>query len=263
MVLFEAVQVGKTVGARQVLDGLSFTFRTGRLYGIIGPNGVGKSTLLGLLSGVDSPTSGRLLFNGELVQRIPRRQLAKQMAVLQQSGLPPAGFTVREAVEMGRFPYQNWLGDERTDAGPIIDKAIASMGLASLQHRKLDQLSGGERQRAAFAKVIAQETDIMLLDEPTTHLDIGYQIQMLDMVKNWQRERGRTAIAVLHDLNLASLYCDELLVLHKGRAAAFGKPADIVTAKLIEEVYETKAAVVDHPQDGSPQILLVPDSAGQ
>ncbi len=133
------------------------------------------------------------------------------------------------------------------------------MGLQELEHRKMDQLSGGERQRVALAKLMAQEPSIILLDEPTTFLDIGFQVQLLDTVRMWQRERGLTVIAVLHDLNLASLYCDELLVLHQGKVAAAGTPHEVLTSALIEQVYETTTAIIAHPLTGVPQIMIQPN----
>ena len=257
--MIEVQDIVQTVQGRLVLKGLSCSFKEGRIYGIIGPNGVGKSTLLHLLSGVDQPKQGEVLLAGRNIASIPRKQLAKKLAVLQQGGLPPSMFSVREVVSMGRYPFQNWLGSEENDSGSIIDEALAAMGLQELEHRKMDQLSGGERQRVALAKLMAQEPSIILLDEPTTFLDIGFQVQLLDTVRMWQRERGLTVIAVLHDLNLASLYCDELLVLHQGKVAAAGTPHEVLTSALIEQVYETTTAIIVHPLTGVPQIMIQPN----
>jgi iron complex transport system ATP-binding protein len=257
--MIEVQHIVQTVQGRTVLNGLSCSFQKGLMYGIIGPNGVGKSTLLQLLSGVDQPKQGEVLLAGRNIATYPRKQLAKKLAVLQQSGLPPVGFSVREVVSMGRYPFQNWLGSEEQDSEPIIDRALSAMGLEELEHRKMDQLSGGERQRVALAKLMAQEPSIILLDEPTTYLDIGFQVQLLDTVRAWQQERELTVIAVLHDLNLASLYCDELVVLHQGKVAAAGIPHDVLTPSLIERVYETTTAVIAHPITGVPQIMLQPN----
>ncbi|WP_307210430.1 ABC transporter ATP-binding protein [Paenibacillus harenae] len=259
--MLEAKGIVQTIQGRKVLHELDCSFLKGKIYGIIGPNGVGKSTLLQLLSGVEKAAKGEVLLSGESILSIPRKALARKMAVLQQNGLPPVGFTVREVVGMGRFPYQSWLGSEEQDPAPIIDEALEAMGLTVLQERKMDQLSGGERQRVALAKLMVQEPSIILLDEPTTYLDIGYQVQLLDTVKSWQRERGLTVIAVLHDLNLASLYCDELVVLHEGRIAAVGTPQNVLTTELIERVYETTTAIVPHPVTGMPQIMLQPSGS--
>lgn len=254
----EIKHAAATLQGITVLDDISILFCDNRFYGIIGPNGVGKSTLLHLLSGTDLPSRGEVLLNGLLLADMPRKLLARKLAVLQQGGLPPVGFTVREVVAMGRFPYQNWMGGEAEAPDPIIDEAITAMGLLELQHRKLHQLSGGERQRVALAKLMAQKPTILLLDEPTTYLDIGYQIALLDTVRAWQREQGMLVIAVLHDLNLAALYCDELIALHKGRVAAFGPPEHVLQSSIIEQIYGTRTTVIKHPQTGVPQLILQP-----
>lgn len=241
-----------------VLQDISYSFQNNRFYGIIGPNGVGKSTLLHLLSGTDNPSSGEVLLDGRSLKEWPRRTLARRMAVLQQGGLPPVGFTVREVVAMGRYPYQNWLGGEVEDPEQMIDEAIEAMGLVELQNRRINQLSGGERQRAALAKLMVQKPEILLLDEPTTYLDIGYQISLLDTVRAWQREKGLLVIAVLHDLNLASLYCDELIALYKGKIVASGTPEQVLEPGIIEVVYGTKATIIKHPESGAPQLILQP-----
>jgi iron complex transport system ATP-binding protein len=256
-------RLSKTVNGRPVLDNITFDLEPGRIHGIIGPNGVGKSTLLQLLSGVMKPSSGEVSFDGARMSGYSRKALAKRLAVLQQGGLPPAGFTVRQVIEMGRFPYQNWFGDEREDHSALIDFALESMGLSALANRSLDQLSGGERQRVALAKVMVQEPEVILLDEPTTYLDIGYQVQLLDTVRQWQLDRGLTVVAVLHDLNLASLYCDQIIVLHQGGVAARGTPREVLTEALIREVYQTEASIVIHPITGTPQILLQPKGSRQ
>lgn len=256
--MIELRGIVQIVQGRTVLENLSCSFQNGKMYGVIGPNGVGKSTLLNVLSGVDRPKQGEVLLDGKRIDTFPRKQIARMMAVLQQSGLPQVGFTVREVISMGRFPFQNWLGSDEQDSDAIINEAISAMGLEQLTERKMDQLSGGERQRVALAKVMAQEPSIILLDEPTTFLDIGFQIQLLDTVRAWQRERKLTVIAVLHDLNLASLYCDELVVLHDGKVAAAGTPQAVLTVPLIEHVYEAATTVIAHPLTGVPQVMLQP-----
>lgn len=246
----------KSYGERKVLDQLHFTVAEGEFFGILGPNGSGKSTLLKLLSGVEKPDAGELMLGGELLSGYTRKELSRVLAVLQQDPLPSASFTVREVVEMGRYPYQNWMGDEQNGDGEIVDAILDQLNLAGQQHCSLFELSGGERQRVALGKAMAQQPKWLLLDEPTTYLDIGYQIQMMDIVKAWQRERRMTVVAVLHDLNLASMYCDRLLLLHEGKIVGIGTPEELVRGDLIRQVYGTSPIVVEHPLYGLPQILL-------
>lgn len=259
-----------------VLKEIDCSVGGGEIYGILGPNGSGKSTLLRLISGVERPDSGSVFIDGREAGSYSRRKLAQFMAVLEQESLPPVGFTVRQVVEMGRYPHQDWLGRERKGLGrlqkgakggvwgsgagvePFLNGIMDRLGLTELAGRTLEEVSGGERQRAALGKAMAQEPQLLLLDEPTTFLDIGYQLQMMDYVKRWNREWGLTVVAVLHDLNLAAQYCDRLMVMKDGRVEAEGPPGRIIQAELIERVYGTRPAVVEHPDTGAPQILLQP-----
>lgn len=251
--------VRKTFGGRPVVRGIEFQVAAGEMLGIVGPNGSGKSTLLKLMTGVEKPDAGRVELDGKPVERYSRRQLARFLAVLEQEALPPVGFTVREVVEMGRYPFQNWMGKEDRDADALLARVMRELAIDQLAERTLDGLSGGERQRVALAKAMAQEPKLLLMDEPTTYLDIGYQVQIMDMVRKWQRECGLTVVAVLHDLNLAVQYCGRLLVLKEGTPVAVGAPRDIVTEELIAAVYGIRPAVVRHPESGLPQILLNPE----
>ncbi len=287
MIRVENVQ--KSYGNALVLDEVNFQVANGEFFGIIGPNGSGKSTLVKLLSAVERADAGRIVLNGQSADAHSRKALARWMAVLQQEALPPIGFTVREVVEMGRYPFQNWLGEERTQvrsgggstvgsggsgdsgggnhigkvgtAGPsLIDDIIARLGLTDLADRPLAHLSGGERQRAALGKTMAQQPRLLLLDEPTTYLDIGHQIQLMDRITEWRRETGMTVVAVLHDLNLAALYCDRLLLLHHGRVVEIGTPRELLRAELIREVYGITPVIASHPVSGVPQVILSPQT---
>lgn len=252
--------VAKTYGRLQVLQGVDFHIRPGEFCGLIGPNGSGKSTLLHLLSGVEEANSGDIQVDGRPVRRYHRKELAKLLAVLQQEALPPVGFTVRQVIEMGRYPYQNWLGEDMdADADVRLGNIIRRLDLEELADRPIDHLSGGQRQRVALAKVMAQEPRLLLLDEPTTYLDIGYQVQLMDYIREWQREMQLTVIAVLHDLNLASQYCDRLIVLHGGVIAADGPPGEVMNEKLIARVYGTEPVILPHPVNQAPQVLLCPN----
>lgn len=254
--MLQAAGVDKRIGSRLVLRGVSLQVQKGEFFGIIGPNGSGKSTLIKLLSGVEPPSAGKILLQGTNLAQFSRKQLAQHVAVLQQEALPPVGFTVREVAEMGRYPYQNWLGEEWTDAGELIDQVLAELDLTELADRPVEALSGGERQRAALAKVTVQQPDLLMLDEPTTYLDIGYQQQMMDYVRAWQRSAGLTVVAVLHDLNLAALYCDRIMVLCEGEVLATGTPETIIRAEILEQAYGIRPTIVVHPQRQVPQILL-------
>lgn len=248
--------VSKSYGGRAVLEEIAFSVRKGEFFGILGPNGSGKSTLLKLISGVEKPDAGRLELEGRSVSAYSPRQRSRILAVLLQESLPAVGFTVREVVEMGRYPYQNWLGEEQGHAGALVDGILDQLGLEDLQHRTLQYLSGGERQRVALGKVMAQQPRLLLLDEPTTYLDIGYQIQMMDLIMDWRRQTGLTVVAVLHDLNLAAMYCDRMLLLQDGKIRAIGTPAEVIRSDLIRQVYGTRAIVVEHPVHHLPQIML-------
>lgn len=246
----------KSYNETPVLQDIRFTVNKGEFFGIIGPNGSGKSTLCKLISGVVGIDKGEIRLDGKQLTRYSRKELARLLAVLEQEALPPVGFAVREVLEMGRFPYQNWLGEEEMDPAPLIDDIVRLLNLSDFQDRSLDHLSGGEKQRVALGKALVQKPRILLLDEPTTYLDIGYQIQLMDIVRNWQKTTEVTVVAVLHDLNLASLYCDRILMLHRGKQVGVGRPEEILRSSLIEDVYGTKPIVMEHPVHRLPQIML-------
>ena len=254
--MIEARELAYRIGDAFILRDVALRVDKGDFYGVIGPNGSGKSTLLKLLSGVETPTSGTVLLDGKEIREYGRKEAARKVAVLQQDSLPPLGYTVREVVEMGRYPYQRWLGGEKDDPETLIRNVMERLDLHRLSDRLVGGLSGGERQRVALAKTLVQEPGVLLLDEPTTFLDIGFQLQMMDYVRSWRQDYGLTVVAVLHDLNLAAQYCDRLLVLQDGRVAASGAPGDVLTSGLVQRVYGTEPIVLSHPESGVPQILL-------
>ncbi|MNO99162.1 Iron(3+)-hydroxamate import ATP-binding protein FhuC [compost metagenome] len=255
--MIEVKKVSKRYGERSALREVNWSIQEGEWWGIIGPNGSGKSTLLQLISGVDKITSGEISIRGRHVSEYSRRELSQMVAVLQQDGLPAINYPVRDIVEMGRFPFQDWLGRERSkNATMIVDEIMNKLQLSDLGERPLDELSGGQRQRVALGKVMAQEPTILLLDEPTTYLDIHYQLQFMEFVANWRQEAGITVIAVLHDLNLAAQFCDKLVVLQNGEIVGMGTPDEILTEDNIQRVYEVDPTVVQHPISGVPQVLL-------
>ncbi|GIP38784.1 ABC transporter ATP-binding protein [Paenibacillus sp. J31TS4] len=255
--MIEAHNLVKAYRGRTVLQGVSLAAREGEFVGILGPNGSGKSTLLRLLSGFEAPDAGTIRLGGRPLASWTRRELARAVAVLQQETIPSVGFPVRDIVEMGRFPYQSWLGHD-PEGEAVVGRIMEKLDLAPLADVPLGLLSGGERQRVALAKTMAQQPALLMLDEPTTFLDIGYQVQMMDYVRAWRDEEGLTVLAVLHDLNLAAQYCDRLLVMKEGRLVAEGTPQEVLTPQRIAEVYGTEPLVIPHPATGVPQILLQP-----
>jgi len=254
--MIEASGLVYGIGGTNILQQVDVRVAKGQFYGIIGPNGSGKSTLLKMLSGVEQPLGGRIVINGRDLREYGRKELARLLAVLQQEGLPALGYTVREVVEMGRYPYQSWLGGEKDDPADLIGRVMDKLDLERFASRPVSELSGGERQRVALAQTLIQEPSVLMLDEPTTFLDIGFQLQMMDYIRKWQQDCGMTVVAVLHDLNLAAQYCDRLLVLHEGKVAAEGVPEEVLIPRLVNEVYGTEPIVLPHPESGVPQILL-------
>ncbi len=242
------------------LKDISFDVNDGELMGIIGPNGSGKSTLLRAISRLLKPMRGEIFLKGEEIGRMKFRELARRISVVSQSTKEiMLNFTVREYILLGRTPYRKRFQileskiDER-----IVSKVMSLTDIASLSKRNIKELSGGERQRAIIARALAQEPELLLLDEPTTHLDIGHQIEILDLVKGLNRKNNLTVIVVLHDLNLASLYCDRLLLLKEGKIHSVGSPEEIFTYSVIEEVYKTPVVVEKNPVSSKPLICLVP-----
>ncbi|AIY10607.1 MULTISPECIES: ABC transporter ATP-binding protein [Paenibacillus] len=253
----EVAGLTRAYGEFHVLKNISWNVDEGAWWGIIGPNGSGKSTLLHLLSGVDQPTSGSVHIYGKKVGSYSRKELSRLVAVLQQEGIPPVRYTVREVIEMGRFPHQDWLGREKgVDVEAITDRVLERLSLTSLADRTLDRLSGGQRQRVALAKVMVQEPQILLLDEPTTYLDLRYQLEFMELLAEWRQETGVTIIAVLHDLNLAAQFCDNLLVLKDGMVEGLGSSSDLLTEDRIRRVYGVEPVMLPHPDSGVPQLLL-------
>ncbi|MDP1509633.1 ABC transporter ATP-binding protein [Paenibacillus sp. CMAA1739] len=253
----EVASLSRAYGESHVLKNVSWNVNEGAWWGIIGPNGSGKSTLLHLLSGVDQPTSGSVHIYGKKIDSYSRKELSRLVAVLQQEGIPPVRYTVREVIEMGRFPHQDWLGREKgVDVEAITDRVLARLSLTSLADRTLDRLSGGQRQRVALAKVMVQEPQILLLDEPTTYLDLRYQLEFMELLAEWRQETGVTIIAVLHDLNLAAQFCDNLLVLKDGMVEGLGASSDLLTEDRIRRVYGVDPVMLPHPDSGVPQLLL-------
>ncbi|UDL99025.1 ABC transporter ATP-binding protein [Streptomyces longhuiensis] len=223
---------------------------------IVGPNACGKSTLLRALSRMLKPSTGRVLLDGQAIQSMPAKKVARTLGLLPQSSIAPDGITVGDLVSRGRYPHQGLLRQWSGDDERIVQESMASTGVAELADRFVDELSGGQRQRVWIAMALAQQTPLLLLDEPTTYLDIQHQIDVLDLCAELHEEQGRTLVAVLHDLNHAARYATHLIALRGGEVIAEGAPGDIVTADLVERLFGMKCQVIDDPETGTP--LVVP-----
>jgi iron complex transport system ATP-binding protein len=223
---------------------------------IVGPNACGKSTLLRALSRMLKPSTGRVLLDGQAIQSMPAKKVARTLGLLPQSSIAPDGITVGDLVSRGRYPHQGLLRQWSSDDERIVQESMASTGVAELADRFVDELSGGQRQRVWIAMALAQQTPLLLLDEPTTYLDIQHQIDVLDLCAELHEEQGRTLVAVLHDLNHAARYATHLIALRGGEVIAEGAPGDIVTADLVERLFGMKCQVIDDPETGTP--LVVP-----
>ncbi|WP_328301287.1 ABC transporter ATP-binding protein [Streptomyces sp. NBC_00435] len=248
---------GVTVGYgdRTVIDALDVTIPVGVVTTIIGPNGCGKSTLLRTLSRLLKPTSGSVVLDGEDIARLRTRDVAKKLGLLPQAPVAPEGLTVADLVARGRHPHQSWLRQWSSDDASVVERALAMTGVADLADRPVDALSGGQRQRVWISMTLAQGTDLLLLDEPTTYLDLAHAIDVLDLVDDLH-ESGCTVVMVLHDLNLAARYSDNLIVMKAGSVLAQGHPRDVLTAELLHEAFGLRAMVIDDPVGDRP--LVVP-----
>lgn len=244
-------------GPRAVLCDIDLTLAPGELLGLIGPNGSGKTTLVRILAGLLAPAAGSVRVDGRLLQAYRRGELARRLAVVPQDASIDFPFTALEVVLMGRAPYLGALGFPGAHDLSVARAAMLRLDVADLEERPLDQLSGGERQRVLLARALAQEPDLLLLDEPTTHLDLRHQAGVHDVVRALGRERGLGTVTVLHDLNLAAMYCDRLALLAGGRIVAAGPPAAVLTAETLSDAYAT-AVYVGWNETTGPVVLPIP-----
>lgn len=241
--------------SRVVVDGLDVVIPPGRVTAIVGANACGKSTLLRALARLLAPKAGSVHLDGRAVQSIPTRELAQRLGILPQSPVAPEGLTVIDLVGRGRSPHQTWWRQwSRSDEQAVHD-ALRATSMADLADRPVDELSGGQRQRAWIAMAVAQGTPVMLLDEPTTYLDLAHQIDVLDLVTDLNRHQNRTVVMVLHDLNQACRYADHVIAMKKGRIVAEGAPGDVITATTVEDVFGLRCQVARDPVSGTPMII--------
>jgi iron complex transport system ATP-binding protein len=235
-----------------IIAGMDVRIPSGQITALVGPNGCGKSTLLRGLARLLAPRGGAAFLDGKAIHRMPTRALATQLGILPQSPVAPEGLTVRELVAQGRYPHQSWFQQWAADDEAAVLKALDLTNTTSLADRPVDALSGGQRQRAWIAMTLAQETQVILLDEPTTFLDLSHQIEVLQLLERLNREEGRTIVMVVHDLNHATRHAQYLIALHRGAVAAAGAPADVVTPELLRTVFGVEGAVVQDPRSGVP-----------
>lgn len=247
-------------GQRNVVQDVSFRVERGKMVGILGPNGSGKSTLLKMISGVLAPSAGEVMLDDVPIKRYPTKKLAQKMAVLPQLHANAFSNTVRETVSLGRYPYQRGLFASWSEQDEMaVTTAIEATGISRYSEVDMGQLSGGEQQRVFIAQALAQQSELLILDEPTNHLDISHQKQILDLIRQQVVEQNLTVLSVFHDINLASLYCDELLLLEDGHIRMFGKPHEVVMQEEIQQVYDADVTTYAHPEVPKPQITMMPN----
>lgn len=257
MIKVESVSGG--YGEKFRLEAITFDVHKGEFFGIIGPNGSGKTTLVKMLSGILQQDSGSILLDGINLQAYRPKELAKKLAVLPQLTEFSFRFTVRETIALGRYAHQTGLFSHLTpEDEKMIDEVMDHTDIKQYEHMTIDQLSGGERQRVFLAQALAQEPEIIILDEPTNHLDLAYQKELLDLLKSWTDQKQLTVIAIFHDLNIASLYCDRLLLLKKGKIHICDVPNKVLQQKHILQVYETEVEHQAHPEIPKLQVMLTP-----
>ncbi|MFG1781679.1 ABC transporter ATP-binding protein [Rhodococcus oryzae] len=250
----EALTVG--YGDRIIVDGLDLEIPTGVVTTVIGPNGCGKSTLLRSLGRLLKPKSGQVLLDGKAISTLKTKDVARTLGMLPQAPVAPEGLTVADLVARGRHPHQSWIRQWSADDEGEVARALALTGVSELADRPVDQLSGGQRQRAWISMALAQGTDILLLDEPTTYLDLAHSVEVLDLVDRMHEELGRTVVMVLHDLNLAIRYSDRLIVMSEGAVVASGTPSEVISEELLLKVFGLEARVIEDPVSDRP--LIVP-----
>ena len=242
---------------RIVVHDMTLEIPTGKITTIVGANACGKSTLLRAMARLLKVKAGRVLLDGTPIDDLPSRQVATVLGLLPQTPISPEGIAVADLVGRGRYPHQGWFRRWTAQDDAAVEEALAATDTLDLADRPVDELSGGQRQRVWIAMALAQQTDVLLLDEPTTFLDVAHQVEVLDLLTDLNRTRGTTIVMVLHDLNLAARYTDNLVALREGRLVAQGPPSEVVTPELVQEVFGMAAQVVPDPVSGTPLVVPV------
>lgn len=240
-----------------IIDHVSLTIPKGKISVIIGANACGKSTLLKTLSRLIKPMKGQVTLDGKAIHDYPPKQLAQQLGLLPQSPIVPEGISVSDLVMRGRFPYQTFLKSNAKADIKAVNQALEDMHISHLADASVDELSGGQRQRVWIAMALAQETDLLLLDEPTTYLDITHQIEILDLLTALNRNKGTTIVMVLHDINLSARYADYLFAIKKGALVAQGKPSEVINRSLIKNVFDLSCQVIHDPVSLTPMVVPI------
>lgn len=251
----QAKQLAAGYDGKNVFQGLDLSIPQGKITTLIGANGSGKSTILKTLCRIISPDSGGVYLDGEAIHKSPTRLVAQKLALLPQGAQIPSGITVKDLVEFGRFPYRSSLGGLNAKDREIIQWALASTGMTAFSHRQIDHLSGGQQQRAWIAMALAQKTDLLFLDEPTTYLDISHQLDILYLLRKLNQENGVTIVMILHDLNHAIMFSDYLVAIKDGELYSCGNSSQVITPKTLREVFDVEAAVIRHPVLNTPICL--------
>jgi iron complex transport system ATP-binding protein len=262
--MLQIQSLGIHYGSRQILYDLDLTVVPGEILAVVGPNGAGKSTLIRAASGVLRPSSGRVMVNGQDLAKLSDIQRARQLAVVPQNNQLPGTFSVYQTVLLGRTPYLNWLGHTGPTDHAITQLALEQTQMRAFANRLVGDLSGGEKQRVLLARALAQDAPLLLLDEPTTYLDLQHQSSLLNLTRKLCQEKNLAVLIVLHDLNLASMYADRVALLVDGKLQAIGNPEQVLTSETLSAVYHVPVHVIPHPDYGTP--LVLPDgrvTAGQ
>lgn len=242
---------------KAILQGVSLGIPSNKISIIIGSNGCGKSTLLKTMARLIKPISGQVMLDDKSINKIPPKELARVLGLLPQSPIVPEGITVADLVGRGRFPHQSFLKGWSTEDYDAVAEAMEMMNITELADSHIDELSGGQRQRVWIAMALAQQTDILFLDEPTTYLDITYQVEILDLLTDLNRKHGTTIVMVLHDINLSARYADYIFALHKGRLVSEGTPAHVITSELIKDIFNLNCVVTLDPVSDSPSVVPI------
>lgn len=253
--LFQAEQLVAGYDHKTVIHGIDLVIPSNKISVIIGANGCGKSTLLKTLARLIKPISGQVTVDGKPISKIPPKKLARIIGMLPQSPIVPEGISVADLVGRGRFPHQSMFSGWSKKDYEAVAEAMENMNITEFANHDIDELSGGQRQRVWIAMALAQQTDILFLDEPTTFLDITYQVEILDLLTDLNRKHGTTIMMVLHDINLSARYADHIFAMHEGKLVAEGTPSEVITSTMVKDIFGLNCTVIQDPLCGSPMVV--------